>query len=87
MKEVTPKNAKIPSQKCRCGVQDHNERDCEPHEDNERLLCMQSQQHHNISADVRHKVHISTWLGDAQDDPALVVRFDIAQYTVVECVS
>jgi len=43
-------------------------------EDDEELPSMQPQEHHHISPSVRHKIQLSSWLGENQDDPALKVR-------------
>jgi len=43
-------------------------------EDDEALPHVQPQEHHHISPSVRHKIQLSTWLGENKDDPALKVR-------------
>ena len=78
MGEAAPKNTRTPlqSQKHKYNrhplLQDQSPGD--PQERDESLTPMRPEQHHYISAEVRHKVPLSMWLGDGQDDPALEVR-------------
>ena len=78
MGEAAPKNNSTSSQR----RNDSNSIDnlgqdqdiSKPPEDNEDLPHVQPQEHHHISPSVRHKIQLSTWLGENKDDPALKVR-------------
>jgi len=50
-----------------------------PSEDNEALPHVRPQEHHYISSSIRHKIQLSTWLNEHQDDPALKVSRIICQ--------
>jgi hypothetical protein len=72
MKELAPQASRKGTQKRRDDAQGWGDSISSP--DDETLRDIRPQQHHHISADVRYKVQLSTWLDDKQDDPALKVR-------------
>jgi hypothetical protein len=75
MKELAPQASRKHPQKRSDGVQGWGNSTSSPDDDNDETLReVRPQQHHHISADVRYKIHLSTWLDDAQDDPVLEVR-------------
>jgi hypothetical protein len=63
MREAAPKNNSMSSLK---------HKDC-PSEDDEPPPHIQPQEHHSISSSILHKIQLSTWLGENQDDPILKV--------------
>jgi hypothetical protein len=78
MGEVAPKNT-IMSSRTRKGSRFDNIRQDKdksaPSENDglEALLPMQPQGHHFISPSVQHKIRLSQWLSENQDDPTLKV--------------
>ena len=74
MKELAPQASRKGTQKRRDDAQGLDNHDSISSLDDETLQDIRPQQHHHISADVRYKVQLSTWLDDGQDDPALKVR-------------
>ena len=74
MKELAPQASRKHPQKHSNGVQGWGDSTSSP-DDNKTLQDVRPQQHHHISMNVRYKIHLSAWLDDAQDDPALKVRF------------
>jgi hypothetical protein len=48
-----------------------------PFEEPESLPTSTPAAHHHISSDVRHKINLSEWLGNHEDDPALRVSISI----------
>jgi len=79
MGEAAPKNSMTSSQTRKDKHLDNLRQDqdrSDPPEDDELdgLLPIQPQEHHFISPSVRHKVRLSTWLSENQEDPALKVR-------------
>ena len=78
MGEVAPKNTIMSSQTCKDSHFDNIRQDKDksaPSENDEleALPPMQPQGHHFISASVRHKIRLSEWLSENQDDPTLKV--------------
>ena len=63
MREAAPKNDSISSRKRK----DYPSEDDEPHPH------IQPQEHHSISPSILHKIRLSMWLGENQDDPVLKV--------------
>jgi hypothetical protein len=75
MKELAPQASRKHPQKHSDGVQGWGNSTSSPNDDNNKTLWeVRPQQHHHISIDVQYKIHLSTWLNDAQDDPTLEVR-------------
>jgi len=75
MKELAPQASRKHPQKCSDGVLGWGNSTSSPdNNNNETLWDVCPQQNHHISTDVWYKIHLSTWLDDAQDDPALKVR-------------
>jgi len=76
--EAAPKDTGTSSQKCKDSDRRNTLREDQdnshPSEDNEALPPIRPQDHHYISPGVLHKIRLSTWLGENQDDPALKVR-------------
>jgi hypothetical protein len=75
--KLAPQASRKQPQKRSDGVQGWGNSTSSPDDDNDETLWdVRPQEHHHISANIRHKVNLSTWLDDKQDDPALKVRLD-----------
>ncbi len=77
IKELAPQASRKHPQKCSDGVLGWGNSTSSPDDDNnETLQDVHPQEHHHISTNVQHKVNLSTWLNNEQDDPMLKVRLD-----------
>jgi hypothetical protein len=82
MGEAAPKNTSMSGQIRNDNRLDNLRQDQDkstPSEDDEALPHVQPQDHHYISSSVRHKIRLSTWLDENQDDPALKVSHIVGQ--------
>ena len=84
MGEAAPKNISTSDQTCKDNQLDNLRQDQDKsapseREDDEALPHVRPQEHHYISSSVRHKIRLSTWLSEQQDDPALKVSRIIGQ--------
>ena len=82
MGEAAPKNTSMSGQTRKDNRLDNLRQDQDkstPSEDDEALPRERPQDHHYISSSIRHKIRLSTWLNENQDDPTLKVSHIINQ--------